>query len=244
MTLGSALSLIGREALRIVLPGWCVVCRQDLPWRERVASCCGSCWAAMPTINASKCSSCALPLPGDSSRSPLCISCSDDPLPLGWCEAWGEYRAGLEAVLHAFKFERHDFLDDSLAGLLEEVMRGRGDLEFDAIVPVPMSRAKHRRRGYNQAELLARSLASRLKIKCDPSLLLKTAEKGTQSTLPRVARAENVRGVFAAHSVATGRAILLVDDICTTGETFRACAETLLASGAGRVCAIAVAKAT
>jgi ComF family protein len=244
MTLGSALSLIGREALRIVLPGWCVVCRQDLPWRERVASCCGSCWGALPAITASKCGSCALPLPGDRSRSALCIPCSNDPLPLGWCEAWGEYRAGLEAVLHAFKFERHDFLDDPLAGLLEDAVRRRGDLDFDAVVPVPMSRAKLRRRGYNQADLLARSLARRLKIGFDPKLLLRTAEKKTQSSLPRAARAENVRGVFTASSSAPGRAVLLVDDICTTGETFRACAEILLASGAGRVCAIAVAKAT
>lgn len=198
----------------------------------------------MPAITTSKCRVCALPLPGDSCRSPLCISCSNDPLPLGWCEAWGEYRAGLEAVLHAFKFERHDFLDDPLAGLLEDVVRGRGDLDFHVVVPVPMSRAKLRRRGYNQAELLARSLASRLKIGCDPSLLLKTAEKETQSSLPRAARAENVRGVFTASSVVAGRAVLLVDDICTTGETFRACAEILLAGGAGRVCAIAVAKAT
>ena len=198
----------------------------------------------MPAITAAKCGSCARPIPGDVSRSPLCISCSNDPLPLGWCEAWGEYGAGLQAVLHAFKFERHDFLDDPLAGLLEVIVRSRGDLDFDAVVPVPMSRAKLRRRGYNQAELLARSLAKRLKIGCDPRLLLKTSEKETQSGLPRAARAENVRGVFTASSAVPGRAILLVDDICTTGETFRACAEVLLASGAGRVCAIAVAKAT
>jgi ComF family protein len=198
----------------------------------------------MPAITASKCGSCALPLRGDSSRSALCISCSNDPLPLDWCEAWGEYRGGLEAVLHAFKFERHDFLDDPLAGLLEEVVERRGDLDFDAIVPVPMSRAKLRRRGYNQAELLARSLARRSKIGFDPSLLLRTAEKKTQSSLPRAARAENVRGVFSASSAARGRVVLLVDDICTTGETFRAGAEVLLAGGAGRVCAIAVAKAT
>lgn len=244
MTFGSALSLIGREALRIVLPAWCVVCRRDLPWRERVASCCGACWAALPAISVPKCCSCALPIPGTAASSPICISCSANPLPVEWCDGWGEYRAGLESVLHAFKFERHDFLDVPLAGLLEGVVRSRGDLAFDAIVPVPMSRKKLRRRGYNQAELLARALAKRLKIHCEPRLLVRTVERETQSSLARAARAANVSGVFQAPPQARGVSVLLVDDICTTGETFRACAETLLDGGAGRVCAIAVAKAT
>mgnify|MGYP000179712745 CR=1 FL=1 len=147
-------------------------------------------------------------------------------------------------MLHAFKFERHDFLDVPLAGLLEGVVRSRGDLGFDAVVPVPMSRAKLRRRGYNQAELLARALAKRLKIRCEPRLLARTVERETQSSLARAARAANVRGVFQAPPQPRGVSVLLVDDICTTGETFRACAATLLDSGAGRVCAIAVAKAT
>jgi ComF family protein len=127
---------------------------------------------------------------------------------------------------------------------MEGAARRRGDLSFDAIVPVPMSRAKLRRRGYNQAELLARALSRRLGIRCDPRLLSRTAEKQTQSSLARAARAANVRGVFAAAPDNHGLAVLIVDDICTTGETFRACAEALIAGGARRVAAIAVAKAT
>lgn len=147
-------------------------------------------------------------------------------------------------MLHAFKFERHDFLDEPLAGLLEGVVHKRGEVRFDAVVPVPMSRAKLRRRGYNQAELLARALARRLKMRCEPRLLVRSVERETQSSLARAARAANVRGVFKATMQTRGASVLLVDDICTTGETFRACAETLLDGGAGRVCAIAVAKAT
>ncbi|HEX8154404.1 MAG TPA: phosphoribosyltransferase family protein [Thermoanaerobaculia bacterium] len=160
-----------------------------------------------------------------------------------WCEAWGHYRGGLEKVLHAFKFERHDFLDDALASLLEETLHARGDLAFDAIVPVPMHRAKERRRGYNQADLLGRALASRIGIGCEPRLLTKTAERAAQSKLNRRQRAANVRGLFRAADEAKGRAVLLVDDICTTAETLRACAAQLVRAGATRVCAITVAKA-
>jgi ComF family protein len=149
----------------------------------------------------------------------------------------------MERLLGALKFERHDFLDDALSGLLEEVLRERGDLAFDAIVAVPMSRRKERRRGYNQAELLARALSRRVAIPCDMALLTRRGERAMQSALPRRERAANVRGVFVATPRVEKLSILIVDDICTTGETLRACAVSLRDAGASRVCAIAVAKA-
>ena len=150
----------------------------------------------------------------------------------------------MERVLHALKFERHDFLSAALASLLEETVRARGDLAFDALVPVPMARGKERRRGYNQAELLARALARRLGTGCDMTLLTRREERATQSMLPKRERAANVRGAFAASSRVKGKAILVVDDICTTGETLRACAAVLRRAGASRVCALTVAKAS
>lgn len=175
-----------------------------------------------------------------------------NPLPVDWCDAWGEYRGALEHLLRALKFKRHDFLGDALSSLLEETLRARGDLAFDAIVGVPMPRARERRRGYNQAELLGRALSRRLGIRCDMTLLarssdgvrLRRGERAAQSTLPKHSRAGNVRGAFAASALVKGTSILLVDDICTTGETIRACASALRDAGAARVCAIAVAKAS
>lgn len=174
----------------------------------------------------------------------VCLRCTADPLPLDWCEAWGEYRGGLERLLHALKFERHDFLDDALASLMEAVLRDRGDLVFDAIVPVPMQRKRERERGYNQSELLARRLSYRLGAPCDMTILMRRGDRATQSKLPRRDRAANVRGAFGASPRAKGKSILIVDDICTTGETLRACASALRSAGAVKVCAIAVAKAS
>ena len=234
-----ALSILGRETARIVLHASCVVCDRELPWRDRKASCCGACWSALPRITGAKCDSCAMPWSagGEGFR---CISCLDDRLPVGWTEAWGHYRGSLERLLHAFKFERHDFLDAPLAELLESVAK---DSDFDAIVPVPMHRSKLRQRGYNQAELLGRALAKRLRIPCEPSMLLKRVERSAQSTLARSDRAANVRGVFATSPKVRERSILIVDDICTTAETLRACAHALHSGNASRVCAVVVAKA-
>ena len=239
------LSQLGRETARIVLHASCVVCGEELPWRARMASCCGDCWRSLPLIESAKCDSCALPWSGEAADASFrCIDCAADPLPVGWTDAWGHYRGVLERLLHAFKFERHDWFSDPFADALHGLIAARGDDDFDVVVPVPMSRTKLRRRGYNQAELLARALAKRMHKKCDTSLLMKRGERKTQSLLARAERAANVRGAFAASKRAAEKSILIVDDVCTTGETLRACAQTLLNEGAARVCAITVAKAS
>ena len=238
------LSQIGRETARIVLHASCVVCGGELPWRARTGSCCGDCWRSLPLIAGPTCQSCAQPFAGGDVGAARCIGCMTDPLPVGWTDAWGHYRGALERVLHAFKFQRHDWFSEPFADALRELVAARGDAAFDAVVPVPMSRAKLRRRGYNQAELLGRALAKRLGLRCDTAILAKRLERRTQSTLDKAQRAANVRGAFAASARAESKSILLVDDVCTTGETLRACARALLAAGAARVCAVVVAKAT
>jgi ComF family protein len=237
----ATLTSIGREALRIVLPSWCVVCDGELPWRDREASCCGPCWAALPRIEFPQCRSCAAPSPVADAQDYVCFDCLRDPLPLERCAAWGEYRDGLERLLRAFKFQRHDFLAEPLAALLEPFVEDAGG--FDAIVPVPMQRASERKRGYNQADLLARALGRRIGVPCK-GLLLRRGGGARQSSLPKRERAENVRRAFAADSRSEGLRLLIVDDICTTGETLRACATALRAAGAASVSAVTVAKAT
>jgi ComF family protein len=240
----AALSKLGRGATKIVLPSACVACGEELPWRDRVGSCCRRCWNDLPKITAPKCVRCGMPWEGAGELERyLCIACTRKRWRLGWIDGWGAYRGNLERVLHAFKFERHDFFDAALASLMEESLRARGDLAFDAVVAVPMHPRKVRLRGYNQAELLARRIAAALAIPNRPAMLRKVVEGSPQSTLPREERARNVRGAFAASSDSGGQRLLLVDDICTTGETLQACATALRRAGAKRVCAAVVARA-
>ena len=235
------LSMLGRETARIVLHASCVACDSPLPWRDRVGSCCRACWAALPQIASAQCRSCALPWSAEDSEY-VCGACLTDPLPVDWTHAWGVYRGPLERVLHAFKFARHDWFSDPLAGHVAVALQQKGDLRFDAIAAVPMHPGKLRRRGYNQAELLARSLSRKLAIPFDGRLLRKAVERAAQSSLPRAQRAGNVRNAFVAGPGVEGKAILLIDDVSTTGETIRACARVLRKAGAERVCAAVVAK--
>ena len=109
---------------------------------------------------------------------------------------------------------------------------------------VPLHPRKLRERGYNQAGLLARRLSAVTRLTFRPGTLRRIASGRPQSTLPRGERLRNVRRSFATDSrAAGGRSILLIDDVCTTGSTLEACARTLLAAGAERVCAVVVARA-
>ena len=165
-------------------------------------------------------------------------------MPTLFLRSWGHYRGSLEQTLHAFKFQHHDFLDEPLAELLASMyVQLPSDEEFDVVIGVPMHRKKRRERGYNQADLLARHLARLTGLAYRRNLLDKVKNNETQSTLPKEARAANVRSVFEASPKVAGASVLLIDDVCTTGETLRACAQALLKKRARKVAALTVARA-
>jgi len=197
----------------------------------------------MEPVREARCLKCALPVPAaDEGAAVTCLECRRKPPPLEWMDSWGRYDGPLEAALHALKFRGHDFLAESLADLLFARMIEHGDLRFDALVPVPLHRRRLQRRGFNQAEILARSLSKKTAVPV-VGILRKTRDNEPQSTLQKRARNANVKGAFVSRRHTVGMSLLIVDDVCTTGATLRSCARALLAAGAERVCAVTVARA-
>ena len=114
--------------------------------------------------------------------------------------------------------------------------------QFDTVAWVPVSRRRLRQRGYDQSRLLAER-ACRLWQTRPERLLVKTEETPAQSGLRcAAARRANVLGVYAPCGAPTGKRILLVDDICTTGATLLECARTLKEAGAAEVMCLTLAK--
>ena len=171
-----------------------------------------------------------------------CLRCISEPLEIGWIDSWGRYDSSLTKVLHAFKFRGHAFLAEPLGELLASVLQARRDAGFDVVVPVPMTRAKERKRGYNQAALLARSLSGPVGLRVGEPLLRKLTDRRPQAELKKGDRRANVAGTFEADDRVAGLSVLLVDDICTTGETLSACAGALRKAGAADVAAVTVAR--
>jgi ComF family protein len=166
------------------------------------------------------------------------------PLPLlqlEWCAPFaGVVRRALHALKYAGERRLAAPLGAAIAARWAEAGAG-GDL----LVPVPIHAERRRRRGYDQAVLLADAAAATLGI---PAVVALTRDRATrpQFELGRERRAENVADAFRVHDASrpavAGRWIVLVDDVATTGATLVACAHALLAEGAAGVSACTVAR--
>ena len=130
---------------------------------------------------------------------------------------------------------------------LSSVLGGyAGSDAFDAVVPVPLHWMRRFWRGFNQADLLAKSFCQAQGLKYAPLILKRIRHTPSQGMKKRKQRQENVKHAFQlsdAHKKSIqGKHILLVDDVLTTGATLNACAAELLKGGAKRVSAVTLAR--
>lgn len=169
---------------------------------------------------------------------------------LEWCAPFGGV---VRRALHELKYGGETRLAVPLGQAIARRW-ARVGAGGDILVPVPVHADRARRRGYDQAELLARAAAAELGLACAP-ILERARATIAQFDLDRSTRATNVHGAFrlrpltrdggtedATDRPLAGRWIVLVDDVVTTGATLSACAAPLVAAGAIGVSAVTVAR--
>ena len=124
-----------------------------------------------------------------------------------------------------------------LGSELAQMLKIFDKVNYDAIIPVPIHKARLRERGYNQSEYIANGISNVLKIKVDSSILKRTIYTGTQTILDKSQRIVNVKNAFKItnKSKISGQTFLLIDDVLTTGSTVNACGYALLEGGAKSV---------
>jgi ComF family protein len=223
--------------VRIALPPRCLLCgAPGAGARDLCAGCAGDLHANLPC-----CPRCALPL---AHPAPACGECLASAPP--FVATWAPFRYGhpLDLLETRFKFHGDLAAGRVLAGLLVDRAATDRLARPDALVAVPLHRARLRERGYNQALELARPLAGALGIPLCRDLLRRPKPTPPQTGLDAKARRANLRGAFTlADGVAVPAHIALFDDVMTTGATLREAARVLLRGGAVRVDAWALARA-
>ena len=225
----------GRGLLDALLPPQCLGC--DAPVQAS-APFCAPCFARVTFITAPCCPACGLPFLHADHATPHCPTCQDARPP------WNQARAALlydDQIRPIILRLKHNDRPELAAPLGVMMARAGAALLANAqlLVPVPLHPARLRARRYNQAALLATAVSRLTHIPTALDALVRTRPTQPLGTLSAERRRAAVEGVFAVRRGKTpklqGAAILLIDDVLTSGATAAACTRALHAAGAARV---------
>jgi len=175
----------------------------------------------------------------------LCEDCARRPPSYDRAACALRFEGKARDMILDFKFRRHLWLAADFSDWLEAAVRTRFDIvEIDLVVPMPTTLYHYWDRGYNQSEMLSRTVAQRIDRRHDAHILVRKGSPRRQSSLNESERLENARGTFAVRhdEMIRGRTVLVVDDIITTGATMSAAADALKEHGASRIFAAALAR--
>lgn len=133
-------------------------------------------------------------------------------------------------IIHDIKYRGNFPAAMAMGRLFGKELAGTPFASADVIHPVPLHRSKLRKRGYNQSAMIARGMAEALNIPCEENIIVRKVRTGTQTSRSRYERWENVRGTFRLKKKGafTGKHVIIVDDVVTTGATLEACASEVL----------------
>lgn len=232
-----------QAVLHLLYPPQCISCSAPVISDFGL---CADCWRETHFISGLVCDQCGTPLPGaDREERALCDDC------LSIARPWDRGRSALlygdnaRALVLALKHADRMDLARPAAGWLAKVAQPilkPGML----VVPVPLHWFRLLRRKYNQAALLSGGVARLTGLEHCPDALIRRRPTGTQDGKTRDGRFTNLVGAFAVPdrrvAVVRGREVLLVDDVMTSGATFAAATEALLAAGARTVNILALAR--
>ena len=230
-----------RAILDFILPPRCRICDTSTV-REPIVWVCRDCWLAIDYVIPPICYQCgqpfAAPPEGIASLMHRCGECLHDPPPYERARALGLYRGAFREIIHAMKYQRVYGLVRPLAELLQaQFVYHWEDCMPDGLVPVPLHRSRLRQREFDQALGLSHVLSRSLNMPLWADVLVRHRNTTSQVGLQADERQDNVRGAFRVQAPGRceGKAILLIDDVYTTGATAKECARVLRQAGAARV---------
>jgi len=232
-----------QSALRLIFPPQCVSCGSLV---DSEFTLCGDCWRQTPFINGNVCDQCGTPLAGEPCGTPeYCDDCLTIARPWAQGRAALLYRDNGRRLVLALKHGDRLDLAKPAARWLAAV--GRPILQSGmVVVPVPAHWQRLLRRRYNQAAELARQMAAISGHDCCPDALFRSRKTAVQDGMGRDERFRNMSAAIRPNprrkAILQGRAVVLVDDVMTSGATLAAATEACLVAGATHVCVLVLAR--
>jgi len=230
---------VAKPVLDLLFPPLCIGCRA--PVGE--AGFCADCWSGITFLDGPGCACCGLPFPVALEGENLCAGCLATPPAFDSARAIMAYdeksRGAILVLKHA---DRLDLVPGFARwlGRAGQALRARCEL----VVPVPLHRLRLWQRRYNQAAELGRQLAREWDLPFAPVLVRSRATPSQGAMASAKARRRNVQRAFLVPDPVrvTGKTVLLLDDVMTTGATVEACARALKRAGAARVDVLTLAR--
>ncbi len=226
----------------LLYPRMCAACGN---WVGAGGNClCWDCRSRLQWITPPFCRHCGDPSFGPQTHGYLCRYCLSAPPAFAMARSLTRYNGPCAAMIRSFKYGNACWTAAEMTQWLQEgVLLHFPAGIIDAVTFVPLSARKQRERTYNQAQILARGLARRMRMPY-ASGLIRQKDTVSQTRLNMLARRRNVRDAFTVRipEWIRGRRILLVDDVMTTGATLAECARVLKNAGAADVYALTVSR--
>lgn len=188
---------------------------------------CAACAAELPTLPGERCPVCADAAPGGAT----CGACLAEPRHFDATIAALRYHFPVDRLIQSLKYSRRIATADFLAQAMLAGPRPVGDV----IIPLPLHPLRLRERGFNQSVEIARPLAKALRLPLELDGCRRSRDTAPQASLPWKARRGNIRHAFECRIDLTGKSVIVVDDVMTTGATLDEFARVLKAHGALRV---------
>lgn len=223
----------------LLYPKCCPFCGTVMPFMG--APVCNNCLSQLKRVSYPQCLRCGKTIENEDLA--YCNDCSKNPKSFVRGFPVFEYTGGVKKAIYDFKYNNQRSFGQVFADCMYACYkRELEQLGIDGLVPVPIHKKKRRKRGFNQAEILAYHLGNRMNVPVFPKLLRRVINTNPQKELSDKARMKNLKNAFI---IGTNKIklkkVLLVDDIYTTGATIEACTKVLLASGVEEVYYISLA---
>lgn len=216
-----------------LFPKYCLSCKREGKWL------CSDCQEAISYLRYQFC--------------PFCLTITRTGRPCSICQprhhltgllAATHFKPPISNLIHQLKYKGTKELSQLLTKIMIKNTRNRIPRGKKIIIPIPLHPKQGRKRGFNQAELLARELSKRLKIEYSPRILKRIKDTKSQTKLNRRERRENLKDAFEIdkRTELEEYIVLLVDDVATTGTTLNEAAKTLKQTKAKEIWGLVVSR--